>query len=239
MRYPAFWILAAMITAPHLPVGIKDAAAAHQASQVQNPSPIPDFSGVWFTQGKVRANFSFGGNSPLLPWAAERLKTTAQEVNPGLLCFPPGVPRIWTEPYPFEIISLPGRVLIYYEYEHLVRQIHTDSRDHPKDVIPTWMGDSIGKWEADTLVVDTIGFNDQTFIDSSRLPHSDALHVVERIRRVNHDVLQVDITIDDPKAYEKPWKAQRTYDLKPDWEISEQVCEENNSYIATPNKTEK
>jgi hypothetical protein len=234
MRHPAFWVVAVAITLAHSPLGVERAAGAPQASQTQSSSGTHDLSGVWFVQGKVRAKFTFGGNSPLLPWGAERLKASQQKVSPVLLCFPPGVPRVWTMPFPFEIISLPGRVLIYYEYQHLVRQIHTDGREHPNGLIPTWMGNSIGKWEGDTLVVDTTGFNDQTLIDGTRLPHSDALHVVERIGRVSHEVLQVDITIDDPKAYAKPWTAQRIFDLKPGWEISEQVCEENNTYLTPP-----
>ena len=117
-----------------------------------------------------------------------------------------------------------------------MRQIHTDGRDHPKDLLPTWLGDSIGKWDGDTLVVDTVGFNDKTWIDNTGLPHSDALHLVERLRRVSHDVLQLDITVDDPKAYTKPWSVQRVFDLKPDWEIGELICEDNNPYLSTPDK---
>ena len=128
-------------------------------------------------------------------------------------------------------------MLIYYEFQHLVRQIHTDGREHPKDLVPTWMGDSIGKWEGDTLVVDTTGFNEQTWIDNTGRPHSDALHVVERLRRVSPGVLQLDITIDDLKAYVKPWMTQRLFDLKPGWEISESICEENNPYLTAPDST--
>jgi hypothetical protein len=95
---------------------------------------------------------------------------------------------------------------------------------------PTYSGDSIGKWEGDTLVVDTIGFNDKTWLDSGGLPHSEALHVVERIRRVDHDTLVDDVTIEDPMAYTKPFSAQQLYKLKPAWEIQELVCNENNKY---------
>jgi hypothetical protein len=237
MRHRGILLVAVAITLGLSPLFLASAAGAPQASKAQSSSQPPDLSGVWFTQGKVRANFGFQGGAPLLPWAEERLKADQQKVSSVVLCFPPGVPRVWTMPYPFEIISLPGRVLIYYEFEHLVRQIHTDGREHPKDLIPTWMGDSVGRWDGDTLVVDTTGFNDQTWLDNTRRPHSDALHVVERIRRVRHDMLQVDITIDDPKAYVKPWTAQRIFDLKPGWEISEQVCEENNTYLFPPDNT--
>jgi hypothetical protein len=216
---------------------LASAAGAPQAQKAQGSAKTPDISGVWFTQGKVRAQFDLGESSPMLPWAQERMKADQQKVSSAVLCIPPGVPRIWTQPYPFEIISLPGRVLIYYEFQHFVRDIRTDGRDHPKDLLPTYMGNSVGKWEGDTLVVDTIGFNDITSLDNVRRPHSDALHVIERIRRRTHDELQLDMTIDDPKAYAKPWSAQRIFDLKPGWEISEQICEDNNTYLFPPDKT--
>jgi len=237
MRHRAVLIVTIAFTLGLSPVFLASAAGAPQASQAQGSSQARDLSGVWFTQGKVRANFAFEGGAPFLPWGEERVKAGPQKEALVVLCIPPGVPRVWTEPYPFEIISLPGRVLIIYEYQHLIRQIYTDGREHPKDLTPTYMGNSIGKWEGNTLVVDTTGFNDKTWIDGSRHPHSDALHVVERIQRVSHETLQVDITIDDPKAYVKSWTAQRIFDLKPDWEISEQICEENNTYLFPPDNS--
>jgi hypothetical protein len=234
MKRRGFGLVAAAIALTLAPLTFRGSTGALQALRSPGLSESRDLSGVWFTHGKVRANFSFQEGSPLLPWGEDRLKANQQKMSPVLQCFPPGIPRVWTEPNPFEIISLPGRVLIYYEFQHLVRQIHTDGREHPKDLVPTWMGDSIGKWEGDTLVVDTAGFNDQTWIDNTGRPHSDALHVVERLRRVSLELLQLDITIDDPKAYVKPWTTQRLFDLKPGWEISESICEENNPYLFPP-----
>jgi hypothetical protein len=98
---------------------------------------------------------------------------------------------------------------------------------HKKDLAPTWMGDSIGRWEGDTLVVDTVGFNDRTWLDQVGHPHSDALHLVERIRRHDHDTLQIDFTFDDPKAYTQPWTGEKLFKLRLDWNISEYVCEDN------------
>ena len=134
------------------------------------------------------------------------------------------------QPYPFEILQARDRVVIIFEYQSLVRHIFLDGRKHPKDLDPTYMGHSIGHYEGDTLVVDTLGFNDKTWLDSRGLPHTDALHVVERIRRVDHDTLQDEITIEDSKAYTRAWTAQKFYILKPDWEIQEYVCAENNTY---------
>jgi hypothetical protein len=110
-----------------------------------------------------------------------------------------------------------------------MRQIYMN-RKHRDDLYPTYAGDAVGKWEGDTLVVDTIGFNDKTWLDSGGLPHSEALHVVERIRRIDHDTLVDDVTIEDPMAYTKPFSAQQVYKLKPAWEIQELVCTENNKY---------
>jgi hypothetical protein len=130
-------------------------------------------------------------------------------------------------PLPWEVVHARDRIIIIYEYESLVRQIFTDGRKHPEDLDPTYMGHSIGRYEGDVLVVDTIGFNDKTWLDLlGHLPHTDALHLVERIRRVDHDTLQFDYTIDDPKAYRKPWTAQKFFKLKPDWQIQEYVCTE-------------
>jgi hypothetical protein len=178
MRHRVFLVVTIAFTLGLSPVFLASAAGAPQESKAQNSSQTSDLSGVWFTQGKVRANFSFEGAAPFLPWGEERVKAGPQKETLVVLCIPPGVPRVWTEPYPFEIISLPGRVLILYEFQHLIRQIYTDGREHPKDLTPTYMGNSIGKWEGNTLVVDTTGFNDKTWIDGSRHPHSDALHVV-------------------------------------------------------------
>jgi hypothetical protein len=141
-------------------------------------------------------------------------------------CFPPGVPKIYLQHMPFQIFQIPGQVIMLFEFDHLFRIIYTDGRGHSTDMGPTWMGDSIGKWEGDTLVVDTIGFNDKTWLDWLGHPHSDQLHLVERIRRVDHNTLRDDITFDDPKAYTKPWAGLAMFELKPDWRLEEMVCED-------------
>ena len=169
------------------------------------------------------------------PWAEAKYKAAkpsfgpravANPDDPTFKCLPPGIPRIYLQPVPMEIIQIPGRVIVLFEYDHFVRQIYTDGREHPKDLDPTWMGDSIGRWEGDTLVVDTIGFNDKTWVDRIGHPHSDALHLVERFRRVDRNTLQDDLTIDDPKAYTKPWGARITFQFEPDWKLMEMVCTE-------------
>ena len=151
-------------------------------------------------RGNMVAGIVPPAQAPMLPATAEKFKTNTRDNDPELHCFPPGVPRVWVLPAPFEIMQLSDRVLIYYEFQHLLRQIHMNRAEHPADLIPTWMGDSNGKWEGDTLVIDSVGFNDKTRLDVVGLPHSDALHVTERLRLASPNELQLDVTIDDPKS---------------------------------------
>ena len=210
-----------------------------------HPSPVrshatamtPDFTGVWFID-EYRRNLLPKEDPPFQPWAAAKFKERQSEKlhqdpdagpDPTERCIPPGIPREMQQPFPWEIVQARDRLIMIFEYQSLVRQIFTDGRGHPKDLEPTYMGNAIGRFEGDTLIVDTIGFNDKTWLDPMGLPHSDALHVVEHIRRVDHDTLVDEYTIDDPKAYTKTWTAQKTFKLKPDWQIQEYVCTENNN----------
>jgi hypothetical protein len=199
-------------------------------SQNAAQQAAPDISGVWLVENFEPRLFPNGG-APFTPWAETKFKATNPQTNdPNLACLPMGLPRFMIAvPYPMEILQMPTRVVIIHEGPQVMRQIYMN-RQHPKDLDPTYAGDSIGKWEGDTLVVDTIGFNDKTWLDGGGLPHSEALHVVERIRRVDHDTLVDDITIEDPMAYTKPLTNRQVYKLKPGWEIQEYVCEENNKY---------
>jgi hypothetical protein len=227
------------------------------AAKTPAVAPTPDLSGVWAQHPSASARsfalYSFTGEiPPMTPWAEARYKAakpsfgplavpdSTDPVNPttgtDVGCAPPGVPRIYVHPYPFEIFQVPGRVIMFYEFSHFVRQIFTDGRPHTPELAPSWMGDSIGTWEGDTLVVDTIGFNDKTWLDRGGLPHSEDLHVVERIRRVDHETLEVKITIDDPKAYTKTWGGQLIFQLKPDWKIMEFICEDNVNFLGLQKK---
>ncbi len=209
------------------------ASTAEQSgvAKAQTAGSIPDLTGVWMER-KFQPKMYLNGDPPLLPWAEAKFKAiNVTTDDPNLDCLPEGVPRVMFIPLPMEIIQIPGRVLMVQEAWSQWRRIYTDGRQHPKDLDATFMGHSIGKYEGDTLVVDTIGFNEKTWLDHVGLPHSDALHVVERIRRVDHNTLQDDFTIDDPKTFTKTWTAQQLYDLKPDWEIAEFVCD-NNKYAS-------
>jgi hypothetical protein len=144
-------------------------------------------------------------------------------------CYPPGTPRIYIHPFPMEIIQLLGRVLMVFEYDHLIRQIYTDGREHRTDLAPSYMGDSIGHWDGDTLVVETTNFNDRTWIDRIAVPHSEEMKLIERFYLNGEGQLQIDIRVEDPVALAKPWEFSRYY-RKTDWTIEELVCEDNATY---------
>jgi hypothetical protein len=159
---------------------------------------------------------------------------TLQETNDPVItkCFPPGVPRIYLQPFPLQIVQTPKEVIILYEYDHTVRHVFTDGRKHPEDLTPTYMGDSIGRWDGDTFVVDTVGFNEKTWLDRIGHSHSDQLHVIERFQRVNLNDLELDVSMEDPKALATPWSVHLQFQLHPDWNIAEQVCADNSDFVS-------
>ena len=169
------------------------------------------------------------------PWAEEvrkqRMAGRSKE-DPTARCLPTGVPALDTYPQPFKIIQAPTLIVALYENNTTFRQIFMDGRSHPADPQPTWMGYSIGKWEGDTLVVDSIGFNDRSWLDRTGHPHSDAMHVIERFRRVDFGHMEVQITIDDPKTLKAPYTFTQFQQLLPDTELLEYFCNENEKDVA-------
>jgi hypothetical protein len=138
-------------------------------------------------------------------------------------------PQAFSVPYQFQIVPSAHSVAILHEYPGVFRIIPTDGGPHAADLDPTWMGDSIGHWEGDTLVVDTAGFNDKTEI--SGFLHSDALHIVERFSRPDYNTLAYEATLDDPNVFAAPWKVTRNFALRPDLvKVDEFVCEHNPDY---------
>ena len=194
----------------------------------------PDLSGAW-APNAIRQNVDMiatGVQVPFQPWAEklykERKESHAKD-DPEARCLPPGVPRMTTTPYPFRIMQTPGLTLIVYEGgAHVWRLIWMDGRQHPKDPNPTFLGDAIGHWEGDTLVVDTVGFNERTWLDAAGHPHGEKLHVVERFTRTDSNTLQVAATIEDPDYYTKPWTVVTTATWAPGQELLEYICQENN-----------
>jgi hypothetical protein len=180
---------------------------------------------------------------PLTPWGQGKFDATVpfmgpriqpgKENNPSLRCVPEAVPKSLILPNPFEIVQIPGRVFMFFEEFHLWRTIWTDGRPLPKDPDPSYLGYSVGKWESDTFVVDTIGFNDIPWVDSYGNPRSEQMHLTERYRRLNRDTLEMQIIMDDPKAYTKTWiSPPRLFKFEPGWELGEFFCvvDEDSAY---------
>ena len=152
-----------------------------------------------------------GGEIPYQPWALEQKRKNYESrmtADPEAQCYLPGVPRITYMPYPFQIFQFPDRVVFLYEYLHTTREIFTDGSRHPDIPVDFWMGDSRGRWEGNTLVVDVTLFNDQTWFDRAGNFHSGDLHVVERYTPTGPDHLRYEVTIEDPKVFTRPWKMQ-------------------------------
>jgi hypothetical protein len=213
------------------------AASARQAK----PAPRladghPDFNGYWkgmrdtVPTGNIAKDLP-GLKLPLTPdgEAAWKHNTTAT-IDPESLCIPGGIPRHNASGLPFAILQSPKQLAFLYFYTYY-RLIPIDAkRKHSDDPDPSFFGEELGKWEGDTLVVDSIGFKDtQVWADENGSPHSDALHVVERWTRPDHDHIHVDTLIEDPKFYTRPFHYTRTWQLgQPDEELAEYACSENN-----------
>jgi hypothetical protein len=181
-----------------------------------------DLTGVW--QGPYTPDLTRGTGATLTPWGKAAFDAFDGLTDP---CLPVGVTRQANAPDPLEIVQTPQRVVILYESWHIFRSIPTDGRPHPAKLDPTWFGNSVGKWEGDTLVVDVTGLNDKTRLDTIGHPHSDQLHLIERFRRTGPKTMSYEVTVADPVAYTAPWKQNRTFQLKPGLELMEYVCLEN------------
>ena len=200
------------------------------------PDGHPDLSGIWEqNDNRYTQNIAAGlkpEDVPFQPWAkalaAERADGSHSKEDPPANCLPQGVPRIGASPPPWRIVQTSGIVFIVYESHNQWRQVFMDGRELSEEFIPAWLGYSTGKWEGDTLVVDTKGFNGKTWLDQLGKPSSDALHVVERFRRKDFGHMGIQITIDDPKAYTKPWTVTEEVHLLMNTELMESICNENN-----------
>ncbi len=169
---------------------------------------------------------------PYLPWA-ERLFDARKDgsrsgEDPDAHCLPQGVPKIDFVSYPWKLIETPNSIVIIYETFTFWRQIFTDGRELGPNAKPTWMGYSTGKWEGDSFVVETTGFNGKIWLDQLGRPTTDRLHVTERFKRTSYGHMTIEVTIDDPGAYTAPWSASQEVHLRPGWEPLEFICAENN-----------
>jgi len=207
----------------------------------------PDFSGIWepehnrpcppegcndiqVPQEFFNIGWSLRDGLPLQPWASELAKARTASLridDPGSHCLPVGILEVQTSPLLRKMIQVPGLFVILSEYNASYRQIFTDGRPLPVDPQPGWNGYSTGKWDDDTLVVETTGFRDGIWLDIGGDPLTDAAKVTERFRRVDYGHLQVEVTVDDPKAYTKPWTVKLSQVIALDTDLLDYICLEN------------
>jgi hypothetical protein len=174
---------------------------------------------------------AFPDGLPFQPWAAElhrqRVATNSKE-NPDAHCLPIGLMQLHTHGQPRKMIQTPGVIVILYEANAGIRQIFTDGRPQPKDVEPWWFGYSTGKWDGDTLVVETTNLRDLGWLDVEGSTITETGRILERFRRVDYGHLEIEVTIDDPKAYTKPWTVTVHQRIMLDTDLIEFICQENN-----------
>lgn len=243
----AFLLLSSTLALGQEPQGVNPAGGGvpmtsleHLQAKSSGPAPRtadgkPDLSGLWGPDRNfildISAALKPGDKLPLQLWALkltqDRLsKPGAKQEDPKANCLPDGVPR--EDPFPWRIIQTPKLIVFLFEGNvHSYRQIFMDGSDHPKDLDPLWYGDSRGRWEGSTLVVDTVGFNDRTWFDGVGHPHTEKLHIVERYRRPDFAHLEFEVTIDDPGAYTRPFTLFGHSPLLVNTEIMEYFCIEN------------
>ncbi len=191
----------------------------------------PDLSGVWAVRNSGSYFYITSDLKPeeIKPWAAARYKQSEDNFRrdtDGIACLPPGPKAgIAVGGTPMKIVQTRDLVVILYEYHTIFRQIFTDGRALPQDPNPTWMGYSVGHWEGDTLVVTTAGYNDRTTLDLAGHPHTESLRLTERYHRRDAGHIDLQVTFDDPKAYTRSWTLPINFDLVPDGDLIEYVCE--------------
>jgi hypothetical protein len=237
----AQWLTYPTVGVPRLPNGKPNLAApAPRAADGK-----PDLSGIWqleapcpsdgcrdYPAGAEFLNFGakLSGGLPYQPWAADLVKQRTADLgrdDPVAFCRPAGALRLLTFPPPRKIVQLPRLLVILSERDVTFRQVFTDGRPLPKDPEPSFNGYSSGKWEKDTLVVETNGFRDGIWLDRNGSPLTDAAKVTERFRRVNYGRLEIDVTVDDPKAYTRPWRTTLNQMLMLDTELLDYYCLDN------------
>ena len=223
------------------------AQSGSEPSGAQRPTPrLPDGTvdlggdGIWdlpwitdFGKQLVGENATV----PFLPWTKAMYDYNASNqvaYDPQGFCLPPGGPRMFGTPYPAEFIQQKDRIVVIFEGgAHVWREIHMDGRPLPdsEELNPTYFGYSVGRWEGDTLVIDTVGFNEKTWLNFGGYMHTDELRTIERISRPNHDTLHYEATIIDPGAYSEPWTIAWDIEWAEGQELAEYICQENNQFL--------
>ena len=214
--------------APPIPVGTP-------GGPIYTPPANQNISGVWWVQKySPKIEIVGGGDLPFTPAGAAKYQANMAGLRDGSIkdearrvCVPDGIPRILGNPYPYQIIQTPGQVTLVYEINHVIRPLPLDKPLPPADeleIFPYYSGHSSAHWEGDTLVIESAGFNEKTFIDATGAPHSDQMRTVERIRKVNDRTLENVVTVTDPVMFTRPWQARFVYDLHPEVRLEDYNC---------------
>jgi hypothetical protein len=231
----AQWDPQPMKNVPRLPNGKVDLSAPAR----RMPDGHPDLQGFWMPTPLVKFLLNLAADMkpeeiPLQPWAAalykERIDNNGKD-HPGVRCLPSGIPEKDSIPDGLKIVQTPDVMVFLHDSRTIFRQIFTDGRALPKNPQPTWQGYSIGEWEGDAFVVETIGQNGKTWLDMRGLPGTEDLRVVERFTRPAIGRMEILVTIDDKKAYTKPWDVKMAWTLIPDTDVIESICEENSKDV--------
>src|SRR5262245_5041951 len=205
-------------------------AGAQQSQVPRTPDRRPDLSGIWRSASNRYLTDLSGGSARVIfqAWARslyDERRAAKGKGRPSERCLPRGVPGVMlARDEPWKVVQTPGAVIILFQESLHYRQIFTDGRPFPEDVAPTWLGYSVGRWDGDTLVAETIGLTEGPWLDDGGHPHSDALHVTERFRRSSVGSMDVDVTIDDAKAYTKPWTVTVRFESVPNTDLGEHLC---------------
>jgi hypothetical protein len=234
MRRRLFWslVVAALPFAGVAASKLADAGVEPRSANAQTRSPAdhPDLSGVWRSaNAKLVSDLSAAGRMPALQaWGArlyqQRLQNGAAN-RPSALCLPRGLPgEMLARDTPWKLVQSPSVIAILFGQSLHYRLIFTDGRGFPEEKSPTWYGYSVGAWEGDTLVVNTIGLGEQTWLDDRGHPHSADVRLTERFRRVSSNHLDIQLTIDDPKAYVQPWTMTLRFEAQPESALIQRVC---------------
>ena len=203
------------------------------AVQTGHVSP-PDLNGFWTNQYTPNLAQALGHDPPFTPYGLERWKAVDTKNDPTGRCLPVGPSRAFTAPMPFQVVQGPKMIAFLFEYQTIYRMIYMDGRSHPEEIMdyPEFMGHSIGHWEVDTLVIDTIGINERSWLDTVGHEHSGKLHLIERIQKLDGNHLKYTVTYDDPVFFAQPWSITRTFTRGKDTDrIMTYSCEENNKDV--------
>jgi hypothetical protein len=218
----AFWVASFLLVLPFVV-----ACGSRAASDSRQTAPPPDLNGVWSAPFTPDISKALGHQPPFTTYGAARFAKEDEFDDPLTKCLPIGPARgIQAGIMPFQIVQTPSVFTILFENQHTFRIIHTDARSHPKDLDPTWFGDSVGRWEGDTLVVDTLGLDDRTWLDTAGHEHSDQLHLVERFQKMDKNSIKWTVTFEDPKFFTEPWSISLPI-TRQNTEIMSYSCEEN------------